>query len=211
MLYVLLLINISVGVVYNIDAFGAIRNNDSHFGATTNSNALKNALNAANRKGGGTVLVPAGNTYYIFHVQVTMLANVELKIAGSLIASDDIASWLWPARPNPGGDFNYGVLQFDDATNFTIDGGGVIDGQGYKWWVETVENGNDERPHLIFMDRGTNIVVRDVKLRNSPMFHLKISDVVNLYIGRVDVFVDVFEQKKVGKCRFGFYQYTVSC
>lgn len=72
--------------------------------------------------------------YFIFHVNAQHLRNVELRISGTLVASDLIDSWLWPAQYKPGGDFDFGVLQFDFATNLTICGGGTVDGQGYPWW-----------------------------------------------------------------------------
>lgn len=122
---------------------------------------------------------------------------MELRIEGQLLASDLLDSWLFPSQYKPGGDFNYGVLQFDDASNFNITGGGTVDGQGFPWWTRVFETGRDERPHLIVMQRGTNLFVHDLHLRNAPMFHLKVPDVVRLRVRNLDVYVDVFQQKQL--------------
>jgi polygalacturonase len=61
----------------------------------------------------------------------------------------------------------------------TIHGGGKIDGRGYHWWVVSILNDkkllpdNNYRPHLIRLEKCTNILIHDIVMKNSAQFHLK--------------------------------------
>ena len=79
------------------------------------------------------------------------------------------------------GDFQYGAFQFDLCRNFTLSGDGIIDGQGYDWWVKVFETGIDRRPHMFLMTRCVDVEIKEIHLRNSPMFHLKVFFVTIYY------------------------------
>jgi hypothetical protein len=55
------------------------------------------------------------------------------------------------------------------CNNLTIQGKGVIDGQGSSWWphLDTIP-----RPRLMQLNSGNKLEIKEVTLQNSPMFHL---------------------------------------
>ena len=61
----------------------------------------------------------------------------------------------------------------------TIRGGGKIDGRGFHWWVlaiivkKNLLPWQGARPHLIRIEKFTNISIHDIVLKNSAQFHLK--------------------------------------
>ena len=101
-----------------------------------------------------------------------------------------------------GGDFDYGVLQFSDAERLHITGSGVVNGQGYDWWVSVLSGHGDHRPHLFLLDRCSDVEVDSLLLKDSPMFHLKIHDVQRLHVHDLEIFVDVFAQKSAVNASF---------
>lgn len=71
------------------------------------------------------------------------------------------------------------LLSVTNATNVTIQGGGVIDGQGRVWWdyVKGVKNegvlGTDHpRPMLLFIDHSKHVNVEDVTIQNSGFWQV---------------------------------------
>lgn len=76
------------------------------------------------------------------------------------------------------------LLHIADATDVSIIGDGIIEGNGGKlmaggtetWWQlarrAQVEKGNQNVPRLIVADRGRNFVLYRVRLANSPNFHV---------------------------------------
>src|SRR5215471_1502701 len=118
--------------VYNIRDFGAKGD-----GTTLDTVAVQEAIDACNKDLGGTVLVPAG----VFVIgTVEMKSNVTLRIAaqGKLLGSADGKQYR-PADAIPlSGDStlndgNVGLIFAVKADNFTIEGPGAIDGQGFQF------------------------------------------------------------------------------
>ena len=53
-------------------------------------------------------------------------------------------------------------------------GSGVIDGQGYMWWMrEYLQKNIHGRPYLVVLENCTDVEWTGIKLMNSPTFHLK--------------------------------------
>ena len=178
--------------VVTIDSLGALANDSSAAAATKNSQVISSALQ--NAASGSAVLVPRDSRYYIYSVSASGLNNVQFWIEGHLVAIDDIAGW-----PTNGNDYR-NVLDFTNCSALTISGNslGVIDGQGYKWWVELLFNFiTDTRPHLMHMDNCTNVLVQNLTLRNSPRFHMDIQRMKNVIVQNVDIWVDITAQKKI--------------
>jgi polygalacturonase len=118
--------------VYNIREFGAVGD-----GKTFDTAALQGAIDACTKDGGGVVLVPAG----VFLIGTTELkSNVTLRIVagGTLLgAADETHYHAVDAIPLKGdstlGDGNWALLFGVDAHNVTIEGPGLIDGQGAQF------------------------------------------------------------------------------
>lgn len=155
--------------VYNIRAYGAKGDKVS-----VDTAALQAAIDACNRDGGGTVLVPAG-TFTIGTVELK--SNVTLCIAagGTLLGSADGNQYHAVDRIPLHGDTtledgNWALLYAVDAQNITIEGPGTIDGQGAQFHSPVRGTpppsglGGSKRPYHVLLYRCENIVIRNISL-----------------------------------------------
>jgi polygalacturonase len=146
---------------FSVKEFGAKADNQ-----TDNAIAFQNAINAAQTGGGGKVVVPAG-VYLCGPLQFT--SNLDLHIDSGAIVK------LLPIDKYPGGtktgtDFISGSKLHDIA----ITGKGTIDGQGSPWWPFAKDK-NAKRPRMIALKECDKVLIENVTLTNSPMFHIAIS------------------------------------
>lgn len=146
---------------FSIKDFGAVA--DDH---TDNTTAFQNALNAANNAGGGKIIVPAGN-YLCGPLQFYSNLNLQLE-AGAVIQLLPIDKY--PGGNTTGTDFISGSKLHDIA----ITGKGTIDGQGSPWWPFAKDK-NAKRPRMIALKECNKVLIENVTLKNSPMFHIAIS------------------------------------
>src|SRR5438270_6861690 len=147
--------------LFSIKDFGAIGDD-----RTDNTVAIQTAINAALAAGGGTVIVPAG-VYLSGPLQVG--SHLQLQIDSAAILQ------FLPIDRYPGGtaqglDFISGSKLHDIA----LTGKGTIDGQGAPWWPFAKDKAA-KRPRMIALKDCDKILIEDLTLRNSPMFHIAIS------------------------------------
>ncbi len=145
---------------FNIKDYGAI--GDS---ITDNSKAIQDAINAAANAGGGKVVIPSG-IYLSGPFQFTN--NLDLHIDADAILR------MLPIDKYPGGTvegtaFITGLKLHDIA----ISGKGMIDGQGSSWWP-FAKTENAKRPRMIAFRDCERVLIEDVKMINSPMFHITV-------------------------------------
>lgn len=148
------------GGIYNITNYGAIGD-----GVTTNTAAIQAAIDAANEKGGGTVEVPGG---------IFLSGPVHLADQINFHLDDGATLRMLPLEKYPGGttdpaNFISGASLHDVA----ISGCGMIDGQGIPWWPYARTRGA-RRPIMIALSTCNRVLVENVTLSNSPMFHIAI-------------------------------------
>ncbi|KAJ8613794.1 hypothetical protein CTAYLR_004892 [Chrysophaeum taylorii] len=140
--------------VYDVRDFGAVGDNK-----TDDTGAIQAALGACVPEG-GTVLLPAGYAFSSFALTINN-SNTELRIEGTLVVNDDRDSW-------PGElDFITGKY-LDDVV---IDGGGVVDGNGWVWW----QNRDDFRPKLVSLKEGERALLHNITFENPPNHCLELS------------------------------------
>lgn len=165
--------------VYNIRDFGAKGD-----GQTLDTSAIQAAIDACNKDGGGTVIVPGG----IFVIgTVEMKSNVTLHIAagGKLLGTSDGKQYhAADAIPLHGDstleDGNVGLIFAVKAENITIEGPGTIDGNGQQFLRgpngEPPAAGlkSHERPYHLLFYQCTNVRVRDIYLFNSAYHSVRI-------------------------------------
>ena len=167
-----------------ISDFGAIPFNESNAAASLNAQAMSKALTVAN---GTTLYIPANLTYYILNVAASNLVNTRLVIDGKLIASNHLRAWPVSATA---------VVYISDSVNFTLSGSGLFDGQGFNWWVNTLVTAVDHRPHLFSCDRIAGLTIEGgLTAMNSPQYHFRLYDVVNVLVRNITIWVDVEFQK----------------
>jgi len=145
---------------FNIKDYGAI--SDS---TTDNTKAVQNAINAAVNASGGKVVVPFG--IYLCG-PVKFASNLNLHIDSGAILR------MLPMNKYPGGitegiDFISGLKLHDIA----ITGKGTIDGQGSPWWP-FAKTDVANRPRMIAFRDCERVLIDQVKLMNSPKFHIAI-------------------------------------
>ena len=177
---------------HSIANLGAVPNNPSDSAAAANTLALQKALVAANASATDReVLVPAGGSYYYYWLKVDYLVNVTLRIDGTILVSNNITATAWLVS----GDF--ASLWFERARGLTLTGSGKIDGQGYDWWWHVIINKTDHRPHMVRMVSSQDILITNLRFVNSPQYHLKLDNIMNVVIRNISIFVDVDKQKEL--------------
>ena len=160
----------------NVKSYGATGN-----GSTKDTTALQNAINAC--AGGGTVVFPSG-TYLT--APLYLKSGVTLNIAsgatilGSTTTSDyNVPSGVTVATPI------LALLNSDNASNITITGGGVINGQGSGWWSSGAAASS--RPRLIELANGSNMTVSNVTLENPGAMHLFLKNINTATINGITI------------------------
>ncbi|EDQ89542.1 uncharacterized protein MONBRDRAFT_8071 [Monosiga brevicollis MX1] len=140
-------------------------------GQHDNGPALTAAVNACLQRGDGHVLVPAGN----FSIQPVAfdknITNLRLSIEGLLFNG---------ATPETLPSHAKAIITFHESRNVTIDAGisvrsastGVVDGNGAAWWTIRRKTPSFFAPVLFLFHNTVGTLVRDLWVRNSPMFHL---------------------------------------
>lgn len=158
--------------VYNVRDYGA--KGDA---ATLDTAAVQAAIDACAADAGGVVLVPAG-TFLIGTIELK--SNVTLRVAaaatllGSHVAADYHAVDAIPLSGDSTlGDGHWALIFAVGAKNVTIEGPGLIDGQG-SYFHSPVRGrtppsglGGSRRPYLLLFYQCTNLVVRNIDLFRS--------------------------------------------
>ena len=148
------------GGIYCITNYGATGN-----GLATNTAAIQAAIQAAAAAGGGTVEVPAG----IFLSGPVRLANqVNLRLdAGATLR-------MLPLGKYPGGTADPdSFISGAGLHDLQISGQGMIDGQGLAWWP-FARTPDARRPRMIALSACNRVLIENLTLSNSPMFHIAI-------------------------------------
>jgi polygalacturonase len=157
---------------FTITDFGAVGD-----GTAINTDAIRNAIDACRAAGGGTVRIPPGD-FVTGPLQFVSRMNLHLERGATLKLSTDPKHYrvsrveLYPGKDDD--SFENGI-QADKCEDISITGHGTIDGQGEYWWTNWIsrdpKNPKTHRPHLIVFNDCTRVLVRDVTMINSPMFH----------------------------------------
>lgn len=180
--------------------FGAI--GDGH---TLNTAAFKNAVAAIKKSGGGKLVVPVGTFRTL---PFTLCSNLELHLeSGAMIQAP--ASFAEYGLPDPTTFHSQEevrdkvhapepLITGRNLHDVAITGSGRIDGNGALWWAwseRAARNAAKTQPgrivyrrmHLIMLNECDRVLVADVTLTNSPMFHLVPRRIHDLTIERVKV------------------------
>ncbi len=167
-------------------------------GTTMNTDAIRKAIEACAKSGGGRVVVPAG----IFLTGPIALASrtaLVLEKGAVIQASDRFADFglpdPLPAVQSEIDAFKKQLRPLISGTKLedvSILGEGIIDGAGAAWWAKSdkvaeravapTKPGGPApaankplyvpRPHLIVLRDCARVHIQGVTLKNSPMFHL---------------------------------------
>ena len=147
--------------VFNVKDFGVVSDK-----TTDNTAAIQKAINAADKAGGGRVVIPAG-TYLCGPLQCVSNLNLQIDSAATLLF---LPFDRYPGGIAEGNSFISGTGLHDIA----ITGKGKIDGQGSPWWPYAKVK-DAKRPRMIVLRSCDKILIEHVTLTNSPMFHIAIN------------------------------------
>jgi polygalacturonase len=154
---------------FSLTDFGAVGD-----GKTMNTTAIAKAIVAVAAAGGGTLNVPAGK-FLTAPFVLTDNLNLHLDSGATILFSNDPHDF-----PLANGGYQ-ACITLKDGHDIAITGTGTIDGQGQLFWqhfrMPRTDSPEDnpwlpKRPKLIMLTRCVRVLVRDVTLQNSPMFHL---------------------------------------
>jgi polygalacturonase len=187
---------------FNLADFGAVGD-----GTTLNTAAFEKAIAAVKKAGGGRLVVPAG----VFVTgPVALCSSLELHLSedATIKAPETFAALGLPdpatcktqdelnakfTTPKP-------LINGRNLHDVAITGTGTIDGSGEHWWAWSERAARKlakaqpgatrlvvKRPHLVVINGCERLLVADVTLRNSSMFHLVPGAITDLTIERVKV------------------------
>jgi polygalacturonase len=148
--------------IYNVRDFGAVGD-----GRTSSTAAIQKAINNCAENGGGAVLLSAGS---FLSGTIYLKSNVALHLsAGSVLLGstnlEDYPVTVQAFRSYTDNYTNKSLIYGENLQNVTIEGSGVIDGQGAAF-----KGPYKVRPYLIRLVTCQNVLVKDVTLKDSPMW-----------------------------------------
>ncbi|PAN44418.1 hypothetical protein PAHAL_9G041500 [Panicum hallii] len=169
--------------VFSLDSYGA-RGDGTHDDAQALSNAWKAAC-ASPRP--AVVLVPGGKRYLLSEVVKLSgpcrSASVTLTVQGTLVASPNRADWSDRDRRH--------WIVFRAVDGLTVNGGGVIDGNGETWWKNSCKINKalpcKEAPTALSFHYCTSLRVQDLKIVNSQQIHMSIEDCTNVQLAGLSI------------------------
>jgi hypothetical protein len=131
--------------------------------------AIQEAILAANSTDNDDRLVeiPA-YTFSSLPIRSDNIDNITMQIDGKVLVSKDYKSF-----PNRDERNIEDFLAFYDSNDLVFEGTGVIDGQGFMWWVrEFISKNIYGRPLLVQLHECHNVEWTGIKLMNGPYYHL---------------------------------------
>jgi unsaturated rhamnogalacturonyl hydrolase len=191
-----------------ITDFGAIAG-----GKTDCTKAIAKAIDACAAKGGGRVVIPAGE-FFTGAIRLKSDVNLHLETDSILKFSTDPHAYLPLVFTRFEGTelYNYSPLIYAlGEQNVAVTGSGTLDGQAdaSNWfaWKSTgaraklvkmgadnvpvsdrrFGDGNDLRPSFVEFNRCRNVLIEGVKIRRSPMWELHPLLCTNVTVRGVDI------------------------
>ncbi len=173
------------GAQYSVVRFGALGD-----GISNSTAAVQAAIDECAHRGGGTVVVPAGQ-FICGAIWLRSNITLHLEAGARLTGVEDVKAF--PVRPNrwegPLARLQHASLvNGEDLENVAITGRGTIDGNGSMWWdlyrADLLEH---ERPKLIRLINCRNVLIDGITATNSPMWTINTLACDNVTITRVTV------------------------
>ena len=187
--------------IYNIRNYAAKGD-----GKTLDTAAVQAAIDACTQDHGGIVLVPAGD-FVVGTIELKSNVTLHLAAAGRLMGSDNIEHYS-AGKGVPPGNGNVVLLYAANAENISIEGKGILDGQGAKFYTgkgdntgpgQNREQGYVNRPHLAIFYRCRNLSVQDVFLTASAYHCMRILECARVQLQGVRI------HNRVNKNNDGFH------
>ena len=157
-------------------------------GTTLDTVAIQSAIDSCSQAGGGTVRVPAGQ-FVIGTVHLKSNVTLSLDHGAELLGSQYMKDYpIEDLRPSREGQSQC-LLYAEDATNFRLEGLGVIDGRGQPdvFPKNKGPNGRDDRPRLIRFENCENVTFSGLTYKNPAFWGIHIVDCKEVHFTGVKV------------------------
>lgn len=161
------------GSYFNILDYGAVKD-----GAALSTKNIQKAIDACSAKGGGTVYFPAGR-YVSGTIFMKSFVSLYLETGAILEGSknlNDYPATVSKIRSYTDNYTNKSLIYGEDLEYIAINGNGIIDGNGSSFTVsrefreKNLFDSYRMRPYMIRIINSKNITVKDITLKNSPMW-----------------------------------------
>lgn len=152
-------------------------------GTTKDTAALQKAISAC--ANGGIAELTSGK---YLSGPLTLPSGITLQIdSGATLLASQTASDYATSGTNLAP-----LLQANKASNVTIDGGGVIDGQGAPWWAEieaekAAGKSLSPRPAMIDLESVSTATLTNFTVRNAPNVHVTMKSSTNVTISGMTI------------------------
>ena len=148
--------------VFKVSDYGVVEGE-----AADNTKAVQGAIDAAAKAGGGTVEVGGEK---LFCGPIVLASGVNLQI------DKGTTLYMLPIDTYPGGTAEgRSFITGRGLHDVEISGEGTIDGQGAPWWPLAKTQRMARRPRMVALSGCDKVMIENVHLQNSPMFHIAIS------------------------------------
>ena len=138
---------------------------------------FQSLIDNVSESGGGVIVVPEG-TYCTGALYLKDGVNLYIKENGVIKGSDDISDYPICTTRIEGETCKYfpALINAEGVSDIKICGKGIIDGNGQKsweafWlrrrWNPKCTNKDEQRPRLLFVANGENILLTGITLQNS--------------------------------------------
>ncbi len=175
--------------VYNIVDYGATTEP-----STDNATAIQRAIDLCSESGGGTVVVPTGQTFMTGPIHLKSYVNLLLEPNSRLLANPDESVYTESAFGENRGE---GMMWLSgrDLTQLSITGTGTLDCNGVAFMGPELEDSYalkpvttfDPRPHLLTLINVERLVIRDVNFRNSAYWTIHLAGCTDVVIDGVSI------------------------
>ena len=168
---------------FPVSKFGAVGD-----GRTPDTDPIQKAIDACTAQGGGTVRLPAGR-YLSGSILLKNNVTLHLDDGAVLLGSPNPGDYrsVDPFREGTGNELGYAFISAVDATNIGVEGSGIVDGQG-KDVLSALKSGErNRRPFLMRFVRCTNVKLTDVRLRQSAVWTVHLSQCHNVVAERLNI------------------------
>ncbi|KAL2458747.1 putative polygalacturonase [Forsythia ovata] len=169
-------------VVFNINDFGAKGD-----GFTDDTKTLEDVWKVAcSLSSRAKIVIPAGKSYLVRPIDFAgpCQSKVTLRISGTIVSPRDPEVWE--------GLNIHRWLYFHGVKDLIVEGGGLIDGSGHKWWAQSCKmntsNHCTHAPTAVTFHKCKNLKVRNLTMVSSPQMHMAFTACVRVAASRLSVF-----------------------
>ncbi len=161
-----------------------------------NSPAIQSAIDTVHAAGGGTVSIPAGQTFMTGSVEIKSHVTLHLEPGAVLLASPDIKDY-WGIDKDENfkqADFARYWIYANKAENIALTGSGTLDANSPAFTAERLPERtvprNPRAQSVVFIGC-RNVRVRDLTIRNAPSWALRPAGCEDVVIDGISILSDL--------------------